>query len=346
MIVNYNKVRVMKKLGILFLSAIFMSLIFTACGEKKQIIEITDLSVYNDAATGFSIKYPVSWQSHNNLGERFLSYTTRDVLGRFKDFATEGVQGARIDFQVVKLAEGQTIDTVMSRKMFDESIYSKPEVVTIDGVKGFKQVYSFPLKDGTFNGEIYYAQKDPNLVAVIAFEAFAGGFEYYKDKFAEILSSVVLPAQASRSDTVKKVVEAEPPSNNLVTYNGEGFSIKISDNFDVKRPKTGSYKFEGERRGDCYILVDITDASKQTDLEKIVQDNKANFGGKDAKATTLGGRKAYVFQYSPGGNINRKAYFAIKESKLFRIIVDWNRVEDKDMFIPIFEKSVASFEFK
>lgn len=336
----------MKKLNLLFLSAILVSLMLGACSDKKQIVEITDLNVYKDAATGFSIKYPVSWQSHNNLGERFLSYTTRDVLGRFKDFATEGVQGARIDFQVVKLTEGQTIDTVMSRKMFDESIYSKPEEVTIDGVKGYKQIYSFPLKDGTFNGEIYYAQKDPNLVAVIAFEAFADGFEHYKDKFNEILKSVVLPAQASQSDTVKQIVEAEPPSSNLVTYNGEGFSIKISDNFDVKRPKPGSYKFEGERRGDCYILIDITDASKQTNLEKIVQDNKANFGGKDATATTIDGKKAYVFQYSPGGNINRKAYFTIKDSKLYRIIVDWNRVEDKDLFIPIFEKSVASFKFK
>jgi len=337
----------MKKLSILFLSVFTMMLFLASCGEQKTIVEITELDTYSDAATGFAIQYPKSWQKHNNLGERFLSYTTKDVLGRFKTFDTDGVPGAKIDFQVVKLTEGQTIDTVMDKKLFESSVYTAPEAVTIDGVSGFKQTYSFPLTDGKFQGEIYYAQKDPDLVAVISFEAFADGFDSYKAKFGEILKSVVLPQKSeAKADTLKEIQEADPPSTNLVAYNGEGFSIKVPDNFDVKKPKPGSYKFDGERRGDCYILIDITDASKQTDLSKIVQDNKANFGGKDPKETKIGGQKAYLFQYNPGGQISRKAYFVIKGSKLYRIIVDWNRLEDKDMFLPIFDKSVSSFSFK
>ena len=337
----------MKKISLLLFAIFAVSLFLSSCGEKKKVVEIQELAVYKDPATGFSIKYPKNWKSANTIGTRFLTYTTPDVLKRFKTYSADGPAGAKIDYQVVELKDGQTIDSVMDKKFFEKSIYSAPEKVKIDGVEGVKQTYSFPLSDGKVEGEIYYAQKDSNLVAVINFETFGDLFDHYRPKFKEILSSVVLPEiKQVKSDTIKKVIEAEPPSKNLVTYTGQGFTIKIPDNFDVKKPKPNSYKFEGERRGDCYIMIDVTDASKQSNLDKIVKDNKAKFGGKDPKPTSLGGVKAYVFQYSPARNINRKVYFAVKDKKLYRIIMDWNTVEDKDLFYPIFMRSVKTFAFK
>lgn len=341
----------MKKLSFLMLAVFALAIIVSSCGKKATVVEIKELSEYKDAATGFVIKYPASWVSHNNLGERFMTYTTKDILKRFKTFDAEGPAGAKIDFQVVKLTAGQTIDTVMAKsKLFENSVYSKPAEFTFDGVKGFKQTYTFPLGDGDFNGEIYFAQKDSELVAVIAFEAFGGTFKEYQDKFAEILKSIVLPAQSSvKKDTLKKVEEAPGPSANLVNYKGDGFTIMVPDNFDVKNPQSASiksYKFDGERRGDCYILVDIIDASKQNKLEKIVADNKAKFGGADPRATTVGGQKAFVFEYSPSASIARKAYFVVNGNRLYRIIADWNRSEDKDMFKPVFDKSIGTFKFQ
>ena len=340
----------MKKLSLLMIAVFAIGLIFTSCGKKASVVEITELTVYDDAATGFSLKYPKNWFSQNNLGERFLSYTTKDVLKRFKTFDPEGPSGAKIDYQVVKLTDGMTIDTVMSKKLFEANYYSKPQEIMIDGVKGFKQTYAFPLGDGIFNGEIYYAQKDPTLVAVIAFEAFGGTFDTYKGRFDEIIKSVKLPAHVNaKSDTVKEIKEAPAPSTNLVSYKGDGFTISVPDNFDVKNPSGASiksYKFDGERRGDCYILIDIIDASKQNKLEKIVQDNKAKFGNSEPRATTVNGQKAFVFEYNPSGSIARKAYFVIKGNRLYRIIADWNRVEDKDMFKPVFERSISTFRFQ
>jgi len=336
----------MKKISILILSIFTVAFFITSCGDQQKVVEIEELATYTDPATGFSIKYPKNWISSNTVGTRFLSYTTKDILPRFKSYATDGPAGAKIDYLVVNLTGEMTLDSVMAKKMFQENVYSAPEKVQIDGVTGFKQTYTFPLSDGKFEGEIYYAQKDSGIVGVIAFEAFADLFDHYRPKFKEIIASVVLPEiKEAKADTIKKIIEAEPPSKNLVTYTGKGFSIKIPDNFDVKKPRPNSYKFEGERRGDCYILIDITDASKQSNLDKIIKDNKSKFGGKDPKPTKLGGIKAYVFEYSPGGKIKRKAYFVIKDKKLYRIIVDWNKVEDKDLFYPVFMKSVASFKF-
>lgn len=337
----------MKKISVLLLAVFTISLLLSSCGEKKKVVEIQELATYQDPATGFAINYPKNWKSTNTIGTRFFTYTTPDILQRFKSYSADGPAGAKIDYQVIELKNGQTIDSVIDKKFFEKSIYSAPEKVKIDGVEGVKQIYSFPLSDGKVEGEIYYAQKDSNLVGVINFETFGDLFDHYRPKFKEILNSVVLPQiQQAKSDTIKKVVEAEPPSKNLVTYTGKGFIIKIPDNFDVKKPKPDSYKFEGERRGDCYIIIDVTDASKQSNLDKIVKDNKAKFGGKDPKATSLGGVKAYVFQYSPARNMGRKVYFAVKDKKLYRIIVDWNTAEDKDLFYPIFMKSVQTFAFK
>lgn len=337
----------MKKISLLFIFVIVAGIFISSCGEKKKVVEIDGLATYKDPATGFAIKYPKNWKSTNTIGTRFFSYTTPDILSRFKTYTADGPAGAKIDFQVIELNDSLTFDKVMDKKFFQKSIYSAPEKVTIDGVEGVKQTYSFPLSDGKVEGEIYYAQKDSSLVAVINFETFADLFDHYRPKFKEILNSVVLPEiKKAKSDTIKKVVEAAPPSNNLVTYSNDGFSIKIPDNFDVKKPKAGSFKFEGERRGDCYIIIDITDASKQSNLDKIVKDNTAKFGGKAPKPTTLGGVKAYVFHYSPARHMDRKVYFAVKNKKLYRIIVDWNTVEDKGLFYPIFMKCVQSFKFK
>lgn len=338
----------MRKMFLIILLAAFSFAIYS-CGEKKAVVEIKDLKTYSDPGFGFGINYPSNWMSQNLLGDRFLTYTSKEGLKRFRKYDAEGEAAAKIEIMALKLNEGQTIDTVMARKFFEPSQYSAPAPVAIDGVKGFKQTYSFDLNDGVFNGEIYYAQKDPTVVTVITFEAFGGTFDKYKDKFAEILNSVKLAAvQERKVDTVKKVVEAPPPSSNLVNSKGEGFSIMVPDNFDIKSPKISgalkSYLFTGERRADCDIRVDIFDASKGK-LDKIAQDNKSKHGNAEPKATTFAGEKAYQFEYSPVAQVKSRVFYVVKNAKLFRITMNWFAGEEAS-YKPIFEKSLSSFKFQ
>lgn len=329
---------------------LFIVVLLSSCGEKKHIVEIKELATYEDPVMGFSIKYPTNWEIQKYPGDRFLAFTTKTVIKRFRTFDPEGEAGAKIELLAIKLAEGQTIDSVMAKKQFTPETYSKPTKVVIDGVEAFKQTYEFPLGDGVFQGEIYYAQKDPQVVTVISFEAFGSTFENYKSSFDQILNSVKLafiPQVAP--DTVKKVVEAPPPSSNFVEYKGEGFSIKIPDNFDVRNPKVGnalkSYQYIGERRLDCDIRVDIFDASKQTNLEKIVEDNKARHKNTDPKPTTISGEKAYYFEYSPIQNVKSRVYYAVHNNKLYRITLNWF-VGEEQLYKPVFEKSLSSFKFQ
>lgn len=340
----------MKKFSLIIPSLILTLIIFNSCNGKKQIVEIEDLDTYNDPSLDFSIKYPKNWAIQKYPGDRFLAFSSKTVIKRFRTFEPEGEPGAKIELLVVQLPENQTIDSVISKKMFTPETYSKPEKITIDGVEGIKETYQFPLADGLFQGEIYYAQKDTNVVTVISFEAFGETFTQYKPWFKQILNSVRLASlpQISR-DTIRKVIEAPPPSENLVTYSGDGFSIKIPDNFDVRNPKVPnalkSYQYIGERRLDCDIRIDIFDASKQNNLDKIVDDNKSKHKNVNPIATTFGGEKAYFFEYAPVTNVKSKVYYTIHNNKLFRVTVNWFIGEEK-LYKQIFDKTIASFKFQ
>lgn len=339
----------MKKIYAFIILSLCFGVIISGCGGNKAF-EIKGLNTYTDASMGFVIKSPSNWQSQNREGERFLSYTTTEGLKRFHNYDVDGETAAKIELNVIQLGENQTIDSVMSRKIFQKEVYSKPENITIDGVKAYKQTYTFDLNDGQFQGEIYYAQKDQKTVTVISFEAFGGTFDKYKEKFTEIIQSAKLAYIAEKkSDTFKVVKEADPPSANLVNYKGDGFTILVPDNFDVKTPKTASlkyYRLEGNRRGDCNISIDIIDASKQNKIDKIAQDNKTKFGNVEPKATNMSGQKAYIFEYSPAQEIQRRAYFVVNGNKLYRIIMDWNKAKDAELFRPVFEKCISSFKFQ
>lgn len=335
---------------LLLLSFICILILLESCNGKKNVVEIKELETYKDPVLNFTIMYPKNWETQRYPGDRFLAYSSKTVIKRFKTFDPEGESGAKIELLAIHLVEGQTIDSVMSKKIFTPETYTSPQKVSIDGVEGYKETYQFPLGDGLFQGEIFFAQKDPKVVTVITFEAFAETFSYYKPWFQQILNSVKLATLTTIApDTMRKVVEGPPPSENLITYSGDGFSIKIPDNFDIRNPKVAgaikSYQYIGERRLDCDIRIDIFDASKQNKLDKIVEDNKVKHKNTNPITTNLGGEKAFVFDYSPIPNVKSKVYYAIYSNKLYRVTINWFVGEEK-IYKPVFDRVITSFKFQ
>jgi len=340
----------MKKHFSLILSLILMVVFVSGCGEGKKTVEIKSLQEYKDNILYFSLKYPSNWDVQKSPGDRFIAITNKLAMKRFRSYDTEGEACAKIEVQVIKLSGDITIDSIMSKKLFMDEIYTAPKEIMLDGVKAKMQSYSFPLNDGIFQGEIYYAQKDADIVTIVSFEAFCGTFDIYKEKFAEILKTVQLgrmPVQ--KSDTIRQVVEAPGPSEKLVNYKGDGFTINISDNFDVKNPKAGgvikSYQFIGERRADCDIRIDIIDASKQKSVEEIADQNKSAHGKSNPVTASLGGEKAMVFNFSPVSGVGSRVYYVVKGTRCYRVTMNWYKGEEQ-MFKPIFEKSINSIKFQ
>jgi hypothetical protein len=318
-------------------------LILYGCGESKpERVMIEKLEVYEDPGFGFSIKYPANWAKYEQPGMRFSAVTSKQGTKRFQKYDQDGVPAAMLQFSVNKLEDGKTLDSVMAKKFFQPSIYSAPKKITIDGTDAYMQSYNFPLADGEFQGEIYYATKDSQVVSVISFETFANGMDVYRNQFDEIISSIKLAEMPVKTvDTLVQEVEADPPSSTFRTMTGDGFSIEIPDNFS----KEGGL-YIGLRRGDSFIKVDSKEVTADTDFKKTVEETQKKFrNAKAVKEITLDGHKAYMFAYEPAATVDGEVYFSMKDNKLFQITINWFK-EEAGNYKDIFQKSVKTIKLK
>lgn len=329
--------------------------VLVSCGKKAaEPPQITELELSQDKSLNFGIKGPKNWKTSVKPGEMLAYYSSEKVMQRFIDYKDEDSDGgAKIEILAKKVSGTVNMDSIIQElKIFnDESLYKPLETVKIAGMDAKKLAYEVSFSDGSFKGERYFTMKDSTAVTIITFEAFGGTFDALKPKFDEMLGSVEL---AYFKPVVKDTVKGEPqvfkPSETLVVYGtADNFSIQIPDNFSGSKKGDGGIEFKGiGGPADCTIRIDVKDASKQNNLDKIVAQNKAQFGGSDPTSATLGGEKAFYFQRSVkgnGGDITSRTYFAVKNSKLYRVTLNWFKPE-QEIFLPTFEKSLASFQYK
>ena len=323
--------------------------ISTGCEEKKaEPVKIDGLETYTDATTSFSLRYPKNWTIKKTPGERFVALSSAEVESRFVEFR-EGPSGAKIDVHVIHLKDQPLDQYINEDKIFDNSAYAPQENTTLGGAPAIKLSYSADAEDGKLKGIKLYSLKD-TVLTTLEIAAFGSTYDAYKPQIDEILSTFVCAGPAKLPDTKPDTVQAapEPPSSNFITAPGSGYSISIPDNFRAKGVKAagaiGGSEYLGSRL-DCTIRVDILDASKQTNLDKIAAENKAQFAGASQSPTTLGSVKAYMFSYSPAPGIGRYAYLCVKDGKLYRVFVTWNKTEEA-VYLPIFKKCISTFQFK
>jgi|DewCreStandDraft_4_1066084.scaffolds.fasta_scaffold00019_179 hypothetical protein len=342
-----------KNYFIAFFLIIFLSFLFINCnGSKEQkdqtksIIEASAWDTYTDPVMRFSVKYPTNWNSAKAVGLSYSVYTSSDTRQRTRN-PNLLVPGAGFKIQTYKIDDSVGIH---STRYLTPSVYSGPSSDMIAGVNCQKYTFSAELSDGAYKGELYYATKDNKIMTVVTFEAFGGMFDEYKKIFDEAKNSIVLAIKPDDKVKVDTVIQELPPaSQNLVNTGGDGFSLKIPDNFNSRVTKEGkalkSYIYYGERRKDCIIRVDIFQAPAKATLEKLVEQNKNIPGASGLNQSTLGNEKAFVLNYNPSKQVVGKIYFALKNDRFFRVIVTWFSGEEND-YKPVFEKSIASFNFQ
>ncbi len=334
----------------LILLSIFLLVLLVSCDRGPKPVEIESLSTYTDKVTNFSLKYPSNWEKTSVPGARFVVFSHNSVRNRFNRYDPIGFPGAKIDLVITPLDSLVTLDTVIAKsKIFGPEYYDEANI-TVDGIQGKKFVYSFELDGGMFNGIMIAATKDNRRATVLTIECFDNTYEKYKNSIDEIIGSLVLAtASERRVDTVTQIVEAEPPSSNLETRDGDGFTIGIPDNFGLENigksaSALKSWSYLGKRRGDSYIKIEMFD-SKNKELKAIVDELKPTLpGASNPTKTTLSGKDAFFINYKPSGKVSGRVYFAVKDNHLYRITLNWFNDEAKD-YLPIFEKSVASFKF-
>ncbi|HOV92298.1 MAG TPA: PsbP-related protein [Candidatus Kapabacteria bacterium] len=339
----------MKKITTLF--AFFtIVLILASCSKGPKAPKVEGYETYTDNTSGLTIEYPKNWVKTTNP-IRFVVFNSNEGKTRFVRYDPEGFPGAKIDINLFEMDSAMTIDSVIKKiKKFTDDVYEIKDV-QFAGYPAKKLTYTFELNSGVFYGETYVLQNDPTTVNVFQIEAFDGTYDKYKEAFDRAIKSFK-PGKfpSATSDTVKTVTEQPPPSKTLVTKSGMGYSIKIPDNFSAERGPSSSGVLEsknyiGTRRADCNIVVDVIDASKNKNLQKIVEENRPNYKNATPQKTKIGGKDAYVMSYSARKDVLSRVYFVINGDKLYRITMNWFAGEQQD-YLPIFEQCIQSFRFE
>ncbi|MCO6466428.1 MAG: hypothetical protein J5I53_07425 [Bradyrhizobiaceae bacterium] len=327
------------------------SIMSTGCVKKAETTPIDGLELKKDDLRHFEIKVPSNWIIQTQKGDLVLATSKPGISRRFLDFG-KGEGGAKVELRAITLDSTRTIDTLIknSKLEFEDKLDRyKIESSTLGGKPAKKLFVKFDQEDGEYKSEAYFAEND-NVVTIVTFAAFGNTFDEYANEFKDILASVKLarrPDAPKGPDTLAPT-GPEPPSDTLRSYSAPDFTIQIPQNFEGKKSATGgmlsSVNFFGSRL-DCNIQVDVFDASKQKNLEKILLQNKPSYGGKDPKGLTLSGAKSAYFSYDPSATVSSRAYFTVKGNKLFRITVNWYKPE-QNVYLPIFEKCINSISLK
>lgn len=325
---------------------------FTGCTRGARPVPIESLKLVKDGVRMFEIKVPSNWYFQQRSGDLIIATTTSMIGTRFRSFG-KGEGGAKIELRVIPIdSTNPSIDTIITRSRLefegDLELYKPVANVTMGGRPAKKLSVTFDQLDGEYQSEMYFVEND-SLVTIVHIAAFGATFVDYKKEFDEILASVKV---AQRPAVIAKAATAtptgpEPPSDTLRSYSAPDFAIEIPQNFEGKKGQSSgmsSMSFLGSRF-DCTIQVDVFDASKQNDLNKIVEQNKARYQGASPVSASINGLKAYSFSYNPAPNVAARAYFTVKGNKMFRITLNWYKPE-QSVYLPLFERCLGTLKLK
>jgi len=137
------------------------------------------------------------------------------------------------------------------------------------------------------------------------------------------------------------------PSANLDTYKCDFFTMEYPDNLEFVDAKKGNFDLAMERRADrfdCTIHIDVFGA-KGLMVEKVWEQNKGTYKATATGNATIDGNKTIWVNDSPRKDINRRTYFVVKNDKVIRATLTWYTPQ-KDVYFPVFEKSVNSIKLK
>lgn len=325
------------------------AIVFTpGCARKAQPTPIEGLQLHKDAVTSFEIKVPSNWQLQSVPGELVIAISNPALSRRFLNFG-EGEGGAKVELRALRMDSTTVLDSLIenSKLEFEDGLDRyETSTATLGGKPAKKLSVKFDQEDGEYQSETYFVELD-SMITVVTLASFGGNFSDYASEFEEILASVKIAQRPAIKPAVDTAAPAGPelPSDTLAPYSAQYFAIKIPQNFDGVKISSGmgSVNFVGSRL-DCNIQVDVLDASKQKNLDKIVAENKAAYKS-EPRSVTIGGKPAKYFSYNPSAAISSRAYFCVNGGKLFRITMNWQKSEEK-IYLPIFEKSIATITFK
>jgi hypothetical protein len=351
----------------LTLAVLAVVMLISACSDTYKAPEIEGLKEFYDEEFQMGIKYPGNWDVKEFKSKGFSSITIipnakTKMLEHYQAYSIESLPGAYITFSAFPIDSVNTLEKKIGKHR--EHLARVPDLkidsmYMFGGVRGHKLSYSFPLNraEDTMRGFRYIAAADSQTATYLSIETFGNTYAQYKKDIDAIVASVKLAHTPVIDTTVRDTTIQDtfefPTTTIETTINGEGFSIGMPENCMLEKPTLGagvksSKHFTALRHINAGIRIDVKSATvnnnKVTDLKKeVVDKNKATYGGKDAKKTSIGGKTAYKFTYSPSG-ITREVYYVLNGDNIYIIFKDVPN-EDKDKYKAAMDKAMGTLKF-
>lgn len=333
-----------------FFCSLAVLLLFSSCAKKKTI-EVGEFESYQDPLYGFGISYPKEWLVEPESGKRVRIYSSRDAYERFLDPLGTKPAGVRIEVGV-DTTKGITLESyieAVKQQYAEISTIGQEETTTLGGNPAVKIPYSTQVdRKNVIRGYRIATLKD-NAITYVDVEGFNELFDDYKVVFDTALTTVRL----ARLLVGKTKEDISKPADTFDTYKGKFFDIAYPTNFDYRFPQKPDTDVIMEMKGyreDCTVRIEVSDAKSLT-VEKVVAQNevifqKAGYTIKKRATTSIDGQPAAVIDLSyTKGEVDSRAYFAVKDNKMYYIFLTWYRPQ-ANIYVPVFEKMVASLKLK
>lgn len=323
---------------------------WAGCGKQEKP-QVSEWRLFQNPIDGSEVKYPDGWLLMDEAS-RIKLYSSQESAEKFFDPSTPkpGGVGAILSHKSAAESGAATLaDYIAAEKPAlwpwqDAQITIKEEESgSLDGEPATIVAYETRVGSKTISGRRVFAERD-QVYYSLDLAGFGEEYQRYREVFNSIHASVKLP----KPKVPKAEIDPSLPSQTYTVWANDLIEIRHPDNFEFSNPSLKgdmifSVKFVGYRQ-DCALTLDVRPGKGLT-VEKAFDQVKGGFNPTSTGDVTLSGLPGKFLTYSLPGDITGKAYFVIKDDKLYRTVVTLYQPK-KDVYEPLFQKMIGSLKLK
>jgi hypothetical protein len=326
---------------------LILALLFlVGCSRKPHIPPVTEWTRFDDPLISVSFSYPKGWHLVTE-GTTVSVYSSQGSVQKFFDPTSKGEEGAKIAVSY------QRVDTISSVDQYVEGLRGELiaagftvqplQTTTLEGLPARRLDYTGRFDERTVMTTLKVVCFSDSTLYTITYAAFNDYLTPYTVAFDSAVASfhIIKPKAVTAADT-------SIPSKEFERFANAFLEISYPNNFNTGFPTPkGEIQFSLELRGyrqDSFVRIDLFPA-KGLSVEKVLEQNSKFYKATSRGETTLDGVKTLFLNYRPTAGIESRVYFAVKNDKVCRIIINYYQPA-KNVYLPVFEAVVASLRLK
>ncbi len=319
------------------------AILITGCaGEKKmEPVAVGEMVQYKDPGIGFAISHPAGWVQNTQVGQA-LFYNAQGVEQKFRVPTDAGPTGVEVSVRVTKTADPIGTAANLKSEWSQTGVQlGQEQQMRVNEATGTKVPFTANYGERSIIHSHHVFLMGDSALYDLGFSGFGAHYEANATVFDAILTSFQMPKpkEKGRDETL--------PSASYVDFDAKAFTFTHPENFNSTNPPKGQnemvIELQGYRR-DCSVRFDVFGAQGLT-LDKVFEQNKGKYRSTTTGKATIGGENAMSVSYSPTREVDSRAYFVVKNDKVYRITTNWYKPQAA-AYTAAYETLINSIKFK